>query len=61
MLHSQNSKLVTWLSYTPTTRAYLLLNSMSLSHHGIEVVTFGNAVEHELLDPHLQVCVGALQ
>lgn len=40
---------------------YLLLNSMSLGHHGVKVVTFGNAVEHQLLDLRLQVCIGALQ
>ena len=39
---------------------YLLLNSMSLGHHGIKVMTFGNAVNHQLLDLHLQVCVGSL-
>lgn len=40
---------------------YLLLNSVSLSHHGVEVVTFRNAVDHQLLNLHLQVSVGALQ
>lgn len=40
---------------------YLLLNSVSLGHHGVEVVTFGNTVEHQLLDLHLQVGIGALQ
>lgn len=40
---------------------HLLLNSMGLGHHGIEVMAFGNAVEHQLLDLHLQVCIGALQ
>lgn len=41
--------------------AYLLLNSMSLGHHGIKVMTFGNAVYHQLLDLHLKVSIGALQ
>lgn len=41
--------------------AYLFLNGMSLDHHGIMVMTFGNAVDHNQLDLVLQVCVGALQ
>lgn len=34
---------------------------MGLGHHGVEVVTFGNALDHQLLDLGLQVGVGALQ
>lgn len=41
--------------------AYLLFNSMSLGHHGIKVMTFGNTIKHHLLDPGLQVCIGAFQ
>lgn len=41
--------------------AHLLLNGMSLGHHGVKVMTFGDAVEHQLLNLHLQVGVGALQ
>lgn len=44
-----------------TLYAHLLLHSVSLSHHGIQVVTFGNAVKHQLLNFHLQVGIGALQ
>lgn len=40
---------------------YLLLHGVSLGHHGVEVVTFGDALGHLLLDLQLQVGVGALQ
>lgn len=41
--------------------SYLLFHSMSMRHHGIQVMTFGNPLYHHLLDPHLQVGVGSLQ
>lgn len=52
---------VTWRFRVHMFRVYLVLNSVSLSHHGVEIVTFGNAVDHQLPDLHLQVCVGAFQ
>lgn len=52
---------VTWRFRVRMFCVYLLLNSVSLSHHGVEIVTFGNAVDHQLPDLHLQVCVGAFQ
>lgn len=46
---------------TRPARRYLLLHRVSLRHHGVQVVTFGDARDHLLLDLQLQVSVGALQ
>jgi len=39
----------------------LLLHGVGLGHHGVQVVTLGDAIDHELFDLQLQVAVGVLQ
>lgn len=44
-----------------TLGTHLLFHLVGLGHHGFEVVTFRDALNHYLLDPQLQIWIGLLQ